>query len=114
MHETASIGSRWPGRQGTWSISMDQRAPAAKPASPVAAKIFLPLERFLHVEAASGILLLIAAVIALLLANSPWGDAYENFWGAPFAISFAGLQAEYPLRFWLNEGLMTIFFLVIG
>lgn len=93
---------------------MDQRAPAEKPASPVVANIFRPLERFLHVEAASGILLLIAAIAALLLANSPWGGAFENFWRTPFAIGFGGLQAEYPLRFWLNEGLMTIFFLVVG
>ena len=92
---------------------MDQRAPAAKPAPPFAA-IFRPLERFLHVEAASGIVLLAAAVLALSWANSPWSGGYQALWSAPISLGFPGVFVEHPLRFWINEGLMTVFFLVVG
>jgi NhaA family Na+:H+ antiporter len=93
---------------------MDRRAPAATPAVPLTAKIFRPLERFLHVQAASGIVLLAAALLALLWANSPWRGSYEAIWRIPFTISFAGLLADQPLRFWINDGLMTVFFLLVG
>jgi NhaA family Na+:H+ antiporter len=92
---------------------MDQRAPAAKQAPPLTV-IFRPLERFLHVEAASGILLLAAAVLALVWANSPWREGYQDLWSAPFSLGFPGVFVEQPLRFWINEGLMTVFFLVVG
>jgi NhaA family Na+:H+ antiporter len=92
---------------------MDQRAPTAKPA-PSLAVIVRPLERFLHIEAASGIVLLAAALVALVWTNSPWGDGFEAFWRAPTTLSVPGLLVEQPLRFWINEGLMTVFFLVVG
>jgi NhaA family Na+:H+ antiporter len=92
---------------------MDRRAPAAKPAPPFAT-IFRQLERFLHVEAASGVLLLCAAVLALVWAKSPWSGGYQALWSAPFSLGFPGVFVEHPLRFWINEGLMTVFFLVVG
>ncbi|WP_437580718.1 Na+/H+ antiporter NhaA [Sorangium sp. So ce887] len=73
-----------------------------------------PIDRFMHVEAASGIVLLIASVIALAWANSPWGDAYEHLWHIPITIGAGSLVFTQPLHFWINEGLMTIFFFVVG
>jgi NhaA family Na+:H+ antiporter len=73
-----------------------------------------PVERFLQVEAASGVVLLAAAVLALLWANSPWQAAYEALWHLPVSIGFGGAVAEQSLHFWVNDGLMTIFFLLVG
>ena len=72
------------------------------------------LERFLSVEAVSGIILLGATAVALLWANSPWAHSYQALWYAPLALGRASSVAAQPLHFWVNEGLMTIFFLVVG
>ncbi|WP_437291109.1 Na+/H+ antiporter NhaA [Sorangium sp. So ce406] len=88
---------------GTWA-----------PARRLAQRVLGPLDRFLHVEAASGIVLLIASVIALAWANSPWGDAYEHLWHVPITIGVGSFVFAQPLHFWINEGLMTIFFFVVG
>jgi Na+:H+ antiporter, NhaA family len=73
-----------------------------------------PLDRFLHVEAASGIFLLLCAVIALALANSPVADAYLSFWTTPIGIAVGDFQLTHSLKHWINDGLMAIFFFVIG
>jgi NhaA family Na+:H+ antiporter len=93
---------------------MNRRIPPATPERAFAARLLAPLERFLHVEASSGLVLLAAAVAALLWANSPWGAVYESFWHAPFTIGLGPWLIEQPLHFWINDGLMTIFFLVVG
>jgi NhaA family Na+:H+ antiporter len=80
----------------------------------VADRVFATLERFLHVEAVSGMALLVMAAVALVWANSPAGDAYQHFWHAPLVIGAAGYTIEQPLHFWINDGLMTVFFLVVG
>jgi NhaA family Na+:H+ antiporter len=84
------------------------------PAQLVAEKVFNALERFLHIEAVSGVVLLLAAVSALWWANSPAAASYDHFWHAPLAFSFGELVVSQPLHFWINDGLMTIFFLVVG
>jgi NhaA family Na+:H+ antiporter len=73
-----------------------------------------PVERFLAVEAASGILLLAAAAIALIWANSPWAGSYERLWRVPFELRIGSLSFQRDLLFWINDGLMTIFFFVVG
>jgi NhaA family Na+:H+ antiporter len=73
-----------------------------------------PFSRFLHVEAASGVILLGCAVIALAAANSPLADLYHAFWHAPISISLAGVGLEWSLAHWINDALMTIFFFVVG
>lgn len=73
-----------------------------------------PLERFLRIEAASGILLLIAAAVALLWANSPWAESYFRFWHTPVGFRFGGFAFERPLDWVVNDGLMVIFFFVVG
>ncbi|HEX5461677.1 MAG TPA: Na+/H+ antiporter NhaA [Steroidobacteraceae bacterium] len=79
------------------------------------ARLFVkPLERFLRVEAAGGVLLLLAAATALLLANSPWASWYDALWSTPLTLRVGSLVSTEPVRFWINDGLMTFFFLVVG
>ncbi|MGN9846004.1 Na+/H+ antiporter NhaA [Nonomuraea sp. H19] len=69
---------------------------------------------FFRTEAGSTSVLLIATVLALLWANSPWGDTYEAFWHTPMGLSFGDAAFSLDLRHWVNDGLMTLFFFVIG
>lgn len=73
-----------------------------------------PIERFLRIEAAGGIVLLGAAVLALAWANSPWHGVYEALWHTEFAVSIGSFEISRDLHFLINDGLMTIFFLVVG
>lgn len=90
-------------------------APEAwEPARRMADRVLGPLDRFLHVEAASGIVLLLAALIGLGWANSPWGDSYDALWHTTITLGLGSLLFEQTLHFWINDGLMTIFFFVVG
>ena len=73
-----------------------------------------PLRDFLQTEAAGGALLVVAAVAALVWANSPWSASYDRLWHSAADIGFAGHQLSLDLRDWVNDGLMAIFFLVVG
>jgi Na+:H+ antiporter, NhaA family len=73
-----------------------------------------PLERFLGIEAASGILLLIAAAVALLWANSPWRESYASLWHTSLGVRLGRFVFERPLEWFVNDGLMVIFFFVVG
>ncbi len=73
-----------------------------------------PLERFLRIEAASGILLLVAAAVALVWANSPWADSYAHFWHTPIGIRIGTFTFDRTLEWFVNDGLMVIFFFVVG
>ncbi|MGV9381597.1 Na+/H+ antiporter NhaA [Nonomuraea sp. NPDC003707] len=72
------------------------------------------LRAFLRTEAGSTTVLLVATVLALLWANSPWGDTYEAFWHTPMGISFGDADFSLDLRHWVNDGLMSVFFFLIG
>lgn len=78
------------------------------------ARLARPIERFLHVEAASGVLLLAAALVAILWANSPWRSGYEHLWEVPVGLRAGALDLSAPLHFLVNDGLMVIFFFVVG
>lgn len=73
-----------------------------------------PVERFLHVEASSGILLLFAALIALVWANSPWQATYEKLLHIPISVGFGEHVFTRTVHFWINEILMVVFFFVVG
>jgi len=73
-----------------------------------------PLERFLRIQAASGILLLLAAAVALAWANSPWAESYVHFWHTPLGLRVGGFSFERTLEWYVNDGLMVIFFFVVG
>jgi NhaA family Na+:H+ antiporter len=72
------------------------------------------VERFLAIEAASGIVLMIAALAALAWANSPWHQSYVDLWHIPIGFRLGTLAFDRDLHFWINDGLMTIFFFVVG
>ncbi|TLY64145.1 MAG: Na+/H+ antiporter NhaA, partial [Gammaproteobacteria bacterium] len=70
--------------------------------------------RFVSIEAVSGVVLLAAAALALIWANSPWSRSYEALWQVRPGLGVAGLIPPQDLRFWVNDGLMSVFFLVVG
>ena len=73
-----------------------------------------PLRDFLHTESSGAVLLATAALAALIWANSPWSASYESLWTTRASIGFAGHSLDLDLRHWVNDGLMTIFFFVVG
>jgi NhaA family Na+:H+ antiporter len=73
-----------------------------------------PLTRFLHVEAAGGAVLLVCASAALILANSPFAEPYLAIWKTPLGIQIGSHELVHSLKHWINDGLMGIFFFVIG
>lgn len=77
-------------------------------------KALAAVERFSHIEAVSGIVLVLAAVAALLWANSSTSLSYDGFWHTRVALSFGSFSVGQSLHFLVNDGLMTIFFLVVG
>ena len=91
----------------------DFSRPLARPRH-IAKKAFTALEHFLHVEAASGIILLIAAVIALAWANSPFAGSYHDLLESPLTLGLGESVFSRPVHFWINDGLMTVFFLIVG
>jgi len=72
------------------------------------------LKEFLRLEAASGILLLLAAILAMIAENSPADDWYDALLEIPVAIQFGEFEIAKPLLLWINDGLMAIFFFLIG
>ena len=70
--------------------------------------------RFINVEAASGIVLLVAAALALMWANSPVAPSYTALWHLDLSFGLGRYLPEHDLHFWVNDGLMTVFFLVVG
>ncbi len=72
------------------------------------------MERFLAIEAASGVLLLGVACLALVWANSPWAASYERIWHTTLGLSLGSWSFERDLHFWINDALMTLFFFVAG
>jgi NhaA family Na+:H+ antiporter len=73
-----------------------------------------PLKRFLHVETASGIVLLIATAAALILANSPLAGSFLSFWKTKTGFTLGAFEMKHSLQHWINDFLMAIFFFVIG
>src|SRR5919202_1732176 len=73
-----------------------------------------PVRRFLHTESSGAIVLAAAAALALLWANSPWSDSYASVWETRLSIRLGSHALGTDLRGWVNEGLMTLFFLGVG
>jgi len=80
----------------------------------LARSVAQPVNRFLRIEAAGGILLVGAAVVALVWANSPWAASYQDLWRTELTIDLGGHVISTDLRHWINDGLMALFFFVIG
>jgi len=79
-----------------------------------ARNIATPVRDFLSQETGGAVVLLAAVAVALLWANSPWWDTYESFWTTKLSVTLGSDGISLDLRHWVNEGLMTFFFLVVG
>jgi NhaA family Na+:H+ antiporter len=77
-------------------------------------KLLFPLQEFLEKEASSGILLLGSTLIALLLANSEWRETYGMLWSTKLTFGYGSIELSKALLLWINDGLMAIFFFVVG
>ena len=73
-----------------------------------------PFTRFASMEAAGGILLLVATAAALLLANSSWEHSYYEIWHTQVIVSLGSLSISESRHEWVNDGLMSIFFFLVG
>jgi Na+:H+ antiporter, NhaA family len=69
---------------------------------------------FFQSERASGFVLIACTAISLIIANSSWGESYHHFWSSTIDLSFPGVELNYTLEQWINDGLMVIFFLLVG
>ena len=76
--------------------------------------VSVALRDFLRLESASGILLVIAGVAAMLVANSPLLDLYQSLLQTPIKVQVGSLLFDKPLLLWVNDGWMVVFFLLVG
>lgn len=77
-------------------------------------RILTPLEDFIHRQTTSAILLMLCALAALYLANSDWNETYHHFFETSFTIGFQNYFLSMSLHHWINDGLMALFFFVVG
>ncbi|HHL39662.1 MAG TPA: Na+/H+ antiporter NhaA [Deltaproteobacteria bacterium] len=80
----------------------------------LAGTILKPFQKFFRTEASGGILLMAAAAAAMAAANSPFGDAYRHLWEITAGVSIASFRLEQTLHHWINDGLMSVFFFLVG
>ncbi|MBC6993040.1 Na+/H+ antiporter NhaA [Neolewinella lacunae] len=81
---------------------------------PIDKILVIPVMRFINNSTTSGILLFASAAVALILANSPLQEAYHHFWEHTFSIGYDDYVISKSLHHWINDGLMSVFFFVIG
>jgi len=77
-------------------------------------KLTYPIQEFLHKEASGGILLILFTIVALVWANSPFAESYHNLWHTNVSVNIGQIKLEHSLHHWINDGLMVIFFFVVG
>jgi len=73
-----------------------------------------PIVRFLQIEAAGGCVLLASTILALIMANSPWSAWFAEVWQTRVGFTIGHFELNKPLLLWINDGLMTVFFFVVG
>jgi NhaA family Na+:H+ antiporter len=88
--------------------------PAVRPLVPPPLRLPAPLREYLREEAAGGVALMVAAAAAVVWANSPWRAAYTALWETGASVQVGRFVLEADLRHWVDDGLMTLFFLVVG
>ena len=79
-----------------------------------ARSVAAPVRNFLGTETGGASVLLAGTILALIWANSPWSHSYQSLWSTRLAVTLGGGGISMDLRHWVNEGLMTLFFLVVG
>ncbi|NIV34746.1 MAG: thioredoxin domain-containing protein, partial [Anaerolineae bacterium] len=95
---------------GAWDLD----SLAAEIQKPLGVRVRLAFRQFARVQASGGILLLLATVLALAWANSSWSDSYFHLWETYLSISLGDLVLKESLLHWVNDGLMVIFFFLVG
>ncbi len=81
---------------------------------PLVVRVLSPFQRFFSTSAAGGIVLLVTTAAALVWANSAWADSYHHFWDTPFTIGTPTVGLTLSLHTWVNDGLMAVFFFLVG
>ncbi|MGH7230872.1 MAG: Na+/H+ antiporter NhaA, partial [Nitrospiraceae bacterium] len=82
--------------------------------SPISRELLLPAQYYIHNEVVGGVALFIAALAALAWANSPWNESYRGFQETIITVNVGGFSVSKDLRHWINDGLMVLFFFVVG
>ena len=77
-------------------------------------KVATPFEHFLHAQTTTGLILMVMTVIALFLANSPLADGYAHFFHTNIDFNVGSWKLSHTIHHWINDGLMAIFFFIIG
>lgn len=81
---------------------------------PVDRWIIAPIRKFINNSTMSGIVLFSSALLAMILSNSPWAGDYHELWEQKFYIGFGDFAVNKSLHYWINDGLMAVFFFVVG
>lgn len=77
-------------------------------------RLLTPFEKFVRHQATAGLILMFTALVALVLANSAWGESYRHALHVPISFGFGDFVIAKSLQHWINDGLMTLFFFVVG
>ena len=93
---------------------MEDLETAGSQQNPFIQPVVEPFQRFVHAESSGGVLLLAATLAALAWANSPWADSYHALWQVPISLTVGSHVLTETLLEWINDGLMAMFFFVIG
>jgi Na+:H+ antiporter, NhaA family len=81
---------------------------------PPVERIVRPFQDFAHKQSSGGILLIAATAVALVWANSPWGESYTALWHTKLTVGVGDFSITKDLTHWINDGIMAVFFLVVG
>ena len=81
---------------------------------PPVERIVRPFQDFAHKQSSGGILLIIATAVVLVWANSPWAESYAALWHTKLTVGVGDFSASKDLTHWINDGLMAVFFFVVG
>src|SRR5690606_4875922 len=84
------------------------------PAAQILRAVMAPLKQFLHLQTAGGIVLLVVTLLTLLWANSGSSDSYFHLVHLPVGFKFGTISLEKSFQHWVNDGLMVVFFFVVG
>jgi len=77
-------------------------------------QVLTPLDEFIHRQTTSGLMLMLCAVIALVIANSPWAVSYQHLIHTPLSVGAGDWVLEKSMQHWINDGLMALFFFIVG
>ena len=93
---------------------MDKKDANYQPWEKAFGRLATPIEEFIHDETAAGLILIVCTVVALFLANSFMYEHYAHLLHAEMAVSFGSFELRHTLHHWINDGLMALFFFVVG